>query len=159
MLQRWALAALWLSKGELERAREEAELLVANACATEERTWQALGWDVSARIALAQGNPGQAQDLIRRGLTAIDEVEAPVAGWQVHATAGEVLELLDQSATAESHRNASRDTIFRLAASLDTYQTMRQTFLTSGAVVRALDSAAGRGRLRAQPAGKLPTVP
>jgi DNA-binding winged helix-turn-helix (wHTH) protein len=146
LLQRWALAGLWLSKGELERGREEAELLVANACATEERTWQALGWDVSARIALAQGYPGQAQDFIERALTAIDEAEAPVAGWQVHATAGEVFELLDQSATAESHRNASRDTIFRLAASLDTYEAMRRTFLTSPAVVRALNSAAGRGR-------------
>ena len=148
LLQRWALAGLWLSKGELERAREEAELLVANACATEERTWQALGWDVSARIALAQGYPGQARDFVRRALSAIDEVEAPVAGWQVHATAGEVFEVLDQSATAESHRNASRDTILRLAASLDTYEGMRRTFLTSPAVVRVLDSA-GRGRLSA----------
>jgi hypothetical protein len=138
-----------LSKGELERAREEAELLVANACATEERTWQGLGWDVSARIALARGYPGQAQDFIRRGLTTIDEVEAPVAGWQVHATAGEVFEVLDQSASAESHRNTSRDTILRLAASLDTYEAMRRTFLTSPAVVRVLNSAPGGGRLSA----------
>jgi hypothetical protein len=149
LLQRWALAGLWLSKGELERAREEAELLVANACATEERTWQGLGWDVSARIALAQGYPGQAQDFIRHALTAIDRVEAPVAGWQVHATAGEVFEVLDQSATAESHRNTSRDTILRLAGSLDTYEAIRRTFLTSPAVVRVLDSAAGGGRLSA----------
>jgi tetratricopeptide (TPR) repeat protein len=143
LLQRWALAGLWLSKGELERAHEEAELLVANACATEERTWQALGWDVSAKIALAQGDPAQARDFIRRGLTAIDEVEAPVAGWQVQATAGEVFELLDQSATAETHRNASRHTILRLAESLDTYEAMRRTFLTSPAVVRVLDSGTG----------------
>jgi DNA-binding winged helix-turn-helix (wHTH) protein len=92
---------------------------------------------------------GQAQDFIRHGLTAIDEVEAPVAGWQVHATAGAVFELLDQSTTAESHRNSSRDTILRLAASLDTYEAMRRTFLTSAAIVRVLDSAAGGGRLSA----------
>jgi hypothetical protein len=59
--------------------REEGELLVANACATEERTWQALAWDVNVRIALASGDPRQARDLIECGLAAVDGVEAPVA--------------------------------------------------------------------------------
>ena len=119
LLQRWALAGLWMSRGELVRAREEGELLVANACATEERTWQALAWDVNARIALAGDDPRQARDLIERGLAALDGVEAPVAAWQVHATAAEVFEALGQTGSAQSHRKSSRDTVLRLAASLD----------------------------------------
>ena len=119
LVQRWALAGLWLSRGELVRAREEGELLVANACATEERTWQALAWDVNARIALAGDDPRQARDLIERGLAAIDGVEAPVAAWQVHATAAEVFEALGQTGSAQSHRKSSRDTVLRLAASLE----------------------------------------
>ena len=162
LLQRWALAGLWLSRGELGRAREEGELLIADACATEERTWQALAWDVNARIALAGDDYGQARDLIERGLAAVDGVEAPVAAWQVHATAAEVLEALGETGSAHSHRQLSRDIVLRLAASLETYEASRRTFLTSPAVARVLESVAARpGRLTPlprNPAAKLPTV-
>ena len=147
LLQHWTLAGLWLSRGELERAREDGKLLVAEASATAERTWQALAWDVNARIALAGDDPRQARDLIERGLAAIDGVEVPVAAWQVHATAAEVFQALGETDSAQSRRELSRDTIMRLAASLDTYEASRRTFLTSPAVVRVLDPAAGRGRL------------
>jgi hypothetical protein len=139
LLQRWALAGLWLSKGELERAREEAELLVANACATEERTWQAMAWDLNARIGLAGDDPQQARDLIERGLAALDGVEAPVAAWQVHATAADVFQALGQTGRAQSHRKSSRGIVLALAASLDTHEASRQTFLASPAVARVLD--------------------
>ena len=46
--QRWALTNLWMSAGDLARAREEAELFVANATASAERTWQALAWETHA---------------------------------------------------------------------------------------------------------------
>jgi hypothetical protein len=139
LLQRWALAGLWLSKGELERAREEAELLVANACATEERTWQAMAWDLNARIGLAGDDPQQARDLIERGLAALDGVEAPVAAWQVHATAADVFQALGQTGRAQSHRKSGRGIVLALAASLDTHEASRQTFLASPAVARVLD--------------------
>jgi len=93
LLTQWTLAGLWLSRGELERAREEGKLLLTNAGATAERTWQALAWDVNARIALAGGDLRHARDQIERGLAAIEAVEAPVAAWQAHATAAEVLDL------------------------------------------------------------------
>jgi hypothetical protein len=103
---------------------------------------------VNARIALAGEDPRQAQDLIERGLAAIDGIEVPVAAWQVHATAAEVFQALRESDRARSHRESSRDTILRLAASLDTYEASRRTFLTSPAIVRVLDpAAAGSGRL------------
>ena len=97
LLQRSALAGLWLSKGELERAREEGRLLVTNACATEERTWQALAWELNARIGLAGDARQEARDF-QRGLAALDGVEAPVAAWQVHATAADVFQALGQPA-------------------------------------------------------------
>jgi len=155
LLQRWALASLWLSRGELERAREEGKQLVMNACATAERTWQALAWDVSARIALAGNEPRQARELVERGLAAIDGVEAPVAAWQVHATAAEVFEVLGQTGRAQSHRKSSQDTVLQLAASLDTYEGSRRTFLTSPAVARVLNAnASGR-----DVAPEAPTIP
>jgi tetratricopeptide (TPR) repeat protein len=144
LLQRWALAGLWLSRGELEQAQAEAGLLVADACATEERTWQALAWDVSARIALAGGDPRQARDLIERGLAAVHGVEAPVAAWQVHATAAAVFEALRPSGRADIHRKSSRDAVLRLASSLEPYPASRRTFLTSPHVARVLESTAPR---------------
>jgi hypothetical protein len=142
LLQRWALAGLHLSRGELERAHQEADLLVTSASATAERTWQALAWDVSARIALAGEDPRQARGLIERGLAALEGVEAPVAGWQIHATAADVFEALGETGSAHSHRMSSRNTVLRLAASFDTYEASRRTFLTSPAVARVLDTAA-----------------
>jgi tetratricopeptide (TPR) repeat protein len=160
LLQRWTLAGVWLSRQELERARQEGELMVTEAGATAERTWQALAWDLNARIALAGDDPRQARDLIERGLTALKGVETPVAAWQVHATAAEVSDALGDTGAAHSHRKSSRDTVLRLAASLDTYEASRRTFLTSPAVVRVLASA-GRARLSPpvpNPAGKLRTA-
>jgi hypothetical protein len=140
LFQRWTLADLWLARGELGRAREEGRLMVVGARATAERTWQGLAWDVNARIALAGDDPRQARDLIERGLAAVDGVEAPVAAWQIHATAAEACEALGQTGSAEAHRNSSRDTVMRLAAaSLESYPASRQTFITSPAVARVLD--------------------
>ena len=90
LVKRWALAGLWLSRGELDHAREEGKLLLEDAYSTAERTWQALACEVNARIALAGHDPREARDLIERGLAAMEGVEAPVAAWQVHATAAEV---------------------------------------------------------------------
>jgi len=127
---------------QLERAREEGKLLVTNACATEERTWQALAWDLNARIGLAGDDPQEARDLVERGLATLDGVEAPVAAWRVHATAADVFQALGQTGRAQSHRKSSRDIVLALAASLDTYEASRQTFLTSPAVARVLDCSA-----------------
>jgi hypothetical protein len=116
--------------------------LLENACATAERTWQGLAWDVNARIALAGGDARQARDHIERGLAAIDGVEAPVAAWQVHATAAEVFEALGQTISAQSHRTSSRDTSLRLATSFDSQEPSRQVFLASRAIAQLLDSPA-----------------
>lgn len=144
LLQRWTLADLWLARGELGRALKEGRLMVAEAGATAERTWQGLAWDLNARIALAGDDPQQARDLIERGLAAVHGVEAPVAAWQVHATAAAVFEALGPPGSADLHRNSSRDTVLRLAASLEPYPASRQIFLTSPAVARVLDPDSSR---------------
>ena len=141
LFQRWTAARFWLGKGELARASEEARLMVSGASATAERTWQGLAWEVSARIALAADNTRQAREYIERGLTAIGGVQAPVAAWQVHATASDVFDMAGEAGRAQSHRELSRHTILQLAASLETYDDLRQTFLTSRAVAKVLDSA------------------
>lgn len=142
----WALANLWLSAGDLARAGQEAERFVAGASATAERSWQALAWDTSARIALASGDLRRAQDLIGHALVAIESVEAPVAGWQSHATAAEVALARGDTVAATYHRETSRNIILRLAASLGPdREVLRRTFLASPSVGRILTSLHGQG--------------
>jgi len=136
--QRWALTNLWLSTGDLARAREEAELFVANACATPERTWQALAWDAHARIALASGDLRGGQDSIGRALFGVEGFEVPVAAWQAHATAADIARARGDEPTANHHQQASRDILLALATSLEPDQELRRTFLTAPAVARVL---------------------
>ena len=72
-----------------------------------------------------------------------------------------MFEALGETGSAESHRKSSRDTVMRLAASLDTYEASRRTFLTSPAVARVLDPDAEPGaqsRRSLNLAAKLPTI-
>lgn len=139
LMVQWALTNLRLSQGDLDRAREEAEQFLAHAGATAERTWQALACEANARVALATGDLLRAEQLMGRALRAIEGVEAPVAGWQAHATAAEVARARADTAAATRHSEASRDIIVRLAASLEVDPALRQTFLSARAVARVLD--------------------
>jgi hypothetical protein len=135
---RWALTSVWLATGDLAQARHEGELLVAEAGATDERTWQALAWDVNARISLASDELPRAHELIGRALTAIEGFEVPVAGWQAHATAADVARARGDAAAATHHRQTSRDIVLRLAASLRADEALRSTFLAAPAVAAVL---------------------
>ena len=136
--QRWTLTNVLLSNGDLDRAREESELFVANTCASAERTWQALAWDAHARVAVASDDLHTAKDSIRRALRAIEGVEVPVGAWQAHATAADIARAGGDERAANEHRQSSRDILLALAASLGPDETLRRTFLTSPAVARVL---------------------
>ena len=56
MLLEAALTDLWLARGDLAQARSQAERFLHATLATAERTWQALAWDATARVALAAGD-------------------------------------------------------------------------------------------------------
>jgi DNA-binding winged helix-turn-helix (wHTH) protein len=143
LLQRWALTNLWLAMGDLGQAREEGALLIANAGATAERTWQALAWETSARIALASGDAGLAQERIDRALGALEGFEAPVAGWQAHATAADVSRASGDPVAAARHHEASRHLVRQLAGSLRDHEAVRCAFLGNPSVARVAGEPAG----------------
>ena len=139
--QQWALTNLWLSRGDVPRAVENAEAFLAGARATAERTWQALAWETNARLALWLSDTSRAQTLIESALAAIDGVEAPIAAWQVFATAADVARARSDL-SGETHQAASRNVILKLAASLGPEEeALRQTFLAAPAVMRVLEGA------------------
>jgi DNA-binding winged helix-turn-helix (wHTH) protein/tetratricopeptide (TPR) repeat protein len=139
LLQRWALTNLWLSRGDVARATETAEAFLAGATATAERTWQALALQTNAQLALQLSDTQRAQALIENALTVIEGFEAPIAAWQVHATAADIARARGD-ASADKHQSTSRNIIRDLADSLGPEeQSLRQTFLSAPAVMRVLE--------------------
>jgi tetratricopeptide (TPR) repeat protein len=64
-----SLTEVWLAKGDLGQARRQAARFLAVAQATAERTWQALAWEASARVAIAGADIARAQECIARALS------------------------------------------------------------------------------------------
>jgi tetratricopeptide (TPR) repeat protein len=136
-----ALTELWLTKGDLDRARPQAERALAIALASAERMWQALAWEANARVAMASFDVPRARDCIAKALSALEGFETPLAAWRVHATASEYCGNTGDRDSAERHLSLSRETIMKLANSLPTEEPLRQTFLSSPRVERVLGDA------------------
>ena len=123
------LTELHLAKGDLAQALEEGQRFLDVSLATAEHTWQALAWEVNARVALASRNQRRAKECISNAPAAIVGFQVPLAGWRVHATAAKM------SRGAGSAEAAAG--IHALADSLAGFQPLRRIFLTS-AIVREI---------------------
>jgi DNA-binding winged helix-turn-helix (wHTH) protein len=130
------LTELWLARGDLAKAREQAQVFVASTMRTSERTWQALAWEVSARVAMAESRDRDAHKCISSALSTIEGLEAPLAAWRVHATAAEYYACTKSLELAETHFHLSKATILQLANSLPSEAPLRNAFLTSPLVAR-----------------------
>jgi tetratricopeptide (TPR) repeat protein len=135
-----ALTELWLAKGDLAQARPQAERFLAITLATAEHTWQALAWEVNARVAMAELDLTEAQDCVANGLSAMEGFEVPLAAWRVHATAFELYQNSGDRDLAERHLGLSRETVMKLANSLPTEEPLRQTFLSAPVVRKILSN-------------------
>ena len=133
-----ALIELWLAKGELAQARTQAESFLKTALATAEHTWQALAWEVNARVAIAELDLTKAQDCIANGLSAMEGFEVPLAAWRVHATAAELYRRMKSRKLAESQLALSRKTIMKLANSLPAEEPLRHIFLSAPKIRKIL---------------------
>ena len=139
-----ALSEVWLAKGDLTRARPETEHFLALTLATAERTWQALAWEVNARVAMADGDRGHARTCVDKAVAAMEGFEVPLAAWRVHASAAELERRLGNQRAAGRHRAIGRSTVLALANSLVDYERLRNTFLAAPPV-RAIIDDHGRG--------------
>src|SRR6266851_1002916 len=143
MLLEQALTDAWLGKGDLKQARAEAQRFVAATLTTAERTWQALAWEASARVAMAEGDRGHARTCVDRAVAAMEGFEVPLAAWRVHASAAELERRLGNQRAAGRHRSLGRSTVLALANSLVDYERLRETFLAAPPVRAIIDP--GRG--------------
>jgi ATP/maltotriose-dependent transcriptional regulator MalT len=137
---------VWLSRGEVKKARVEAEQLQKVCLATEERTFRALALEANARVAMAEGELPRAQDCIRQAVQAMEGYEVPLAHWRVHASAYELYQRMKQRDAAKKHRELSRATIMKLANSLPVDEPLRQIFLSAPVIRKILGDSAGDPR-------------
>jgi tetratricopeptide (TPR) repeat protein len=133
-----ALTELWLAKDDLKQARPQAESYLKITLATAEHTWQALAWEVNARVAMAELDLTTAQDCIAKGLSAMAGFEVPLAAWRLHATAAELYRRMKSRELAERQLALSRQTIMKLANSLPAEEPLRQTFLSAPPIRKIL---------------------
>jgi DNA-binding winged helix-turn-helix (wHTH) protein/tetratricopeptide (TPR) repeat protein len=136
-----ALTEIWLKKGDLEKARQEAQEFLQASLKTRERTFQALAWEASARIAMMSQDRAAVEQCIGQALSIVGRWELPLAAWRVHATAA-------QAATdpelARTQRQLSAETIARLADSLSRTEPLREAFLSAPPIRQILDTQSSR---------------
>lgn len=138
-LQR-ALTEAWLSKGDLGKARAEAEEFLKITLAVQDRMARALAFEASARLAIAEQDFDRAQDFIGQALNTMEGYEVPLAHWRVHATAAELYRNLGDWDLAERYVGLSRETIMKLANSLGPEEPGRQIFLSAPMIRPILDN-------------------
>lgn len=126
-----ALTELWLANGSLTKAREGANLFLGKAMSTMERTWQALAWELNARVAMAERNLGGAQEAILKALSVIEGRETPLAAWRVHASAAHFYEFSENPKLRQHHREIARTIVLKLANSFGAEHSLRTSFLSS----------------------------
>jgi DNA-binding winged helix-turn-helix (wHTH) protein/tetratricopeptide (TPR) repeat protein len=141
MLLESGFTELWLAKGDLTQARSHADQLLRITEATAERTWQALAWEVNARVAFAELDLEKGRDCITKALLRMEGSEVPLAAWRVHATGAELSDHMGNSGLAEYHRQLSRATILKLSNSLPTEEPLRKIFLSAAPIRRVLETS------------------
>src|SRR5262249_32986048 len=119
---------------------------------------QALAWDVTARVAMAEEDWNGAEESIEKGLALLLAFELPTTAWRLHATRADLYRHAKDDSAAEAHRARAEAIIQALADSLAPDDPLRQAFLAAAPVRRILGVAArtNAARHRRRPRGTVP---
>ena len=126
---RQGLARVWLARGDLDRARGEAEALQALAATADEPRPRAEAARLLAEIALQSGHLSDAEAHLRAARAAIQACELPLVEWRIAATAAHVYDRQRRRADAQAARQQSAAVVNQLADSLPPGHKLRPSFL------------------------------
>jgi tetratricopeptide (TPR) repeat protein len=132
------LSKTWLLSGDIGNARAAADGYLKSALSTSDPYTQALGWDLQARVAMAENNLHGERESIQRALAIIDSSEIQGAAWQIFATASEVFRHAKKLRTAETYRDRAESCILQIADSFEPDEPLRATFLAADPIRRIL---------------------
>jgi DNA-binding winged helix-turn-helix (wHTH) protein/tetratricopeptide (TPR) repeat protein len=134
----------WLQAGDVPNARVEASRLTEAALSTADANLQALAWDASAQVAMAERNWGNAEQCLNHALAALARSDVPTCAWRVHGTAWELYRMTGQPAAA-GHRARAQAHIFALAESFEPNEPLRHALLAAPSVRRICEESVELG--------------
>jgi tetratricopeptide (TPR) repeat protein len=134
MQARFGVAKVWLAWGKLGNARIETGQLLEAALSTADPGLQALAWEVSARLAIANKDGKSAEKSLRNGLAILEKFEIPMAAWRLDRTAWVFYQQAKNEKAAEVHRKRAESCILKIANSFAPEEPLRATFLAAAPV-------------------------
>jgi tetratricopeptide (TPR) repeat protein len=135
---RQGLARLWLARGDLDRARGEAEALQALAATADEPRPRAEVARLLAEIALQGGHLSDAEMHLGEAHAAIQAYEVPLVEWRIAATAARVYDRQRRRADAQAARLRAATLVHQLADSLPPEHDLRRSFVEHAALREVL---------------------
>ena len=133
------LVRAWLHSAQIANARVEADRLRKTALEIADPNLQALAWEASAHVAMAESDWTTASQCIDRAIGALARFDVPISAWRVHASASELCRKLGQSEESALHRERARTHIAALAESFDPDEPLRSVMLGAPSVRRVYE--------------------
>jgi len=124
-----ALAEFRLRQNNVPAAREEVELLRALTDSNGNAGWRARTSEVSARVAIEEGDVSRAESEIGVALNIVHEHEVPLTAWRVHCVASAVYKKIGDDELAREHLETSRSILTRFAETFDADEPLRYSIL------------------------------
>jgi len=138
MMAQVELSNTWLLSGNIVNARAAADGFLKSALSTSDPHLWALGWELQARVALAESDLQSARESIQQALASVDKFEILFAAWQVYATAWQLYRHVKEHRTAETNRERAEMYILKIANSFAPDEPLRATFLAAAPVRRIM---------------------
>jgi tetratricopeptide (TPR) repeat protein len=127
-----AMAEHWLRQGDLEKAREFAERLMAAATEHEVHKYIAVAHNLMARVSMKAGDLEAAEKHFDAAVAELDDYPAPLVEWRVHAGRARLKSKMgDEAGAVDAAARASE--IIDLIAGNVKDEKLRNTFLSATA--------------------------
>jgi tetratricopeptide (TPR) repeat protein len=123
------LAELRLRQNNVPAAREEVERLRTFTDSNVNIGWRARTCEVSARIAIEEGDLTRAQAELGEALNLIRDRDVPLVAWRVHAAASALHRGTGEMPLANEHLDLSRAILSGFAGSFDDDEPLRHSVM------------------------------
>jgi serine/threonine protein kinase/tetratricopeptide (TPR) repeat protein len=135
-----ATAEHWLRLGDLTKAQEYTERLMATASEFEARKYVAVAHKLRAQLAIKAGESAAAEKEFASALELLDKYQAPLLKWKLLADLGRLKASEGEQSSARSAFASSAETVKQIASNISD-ESLREIFLTSAAVKEVLAGA------------------
>lgn len=140
----WCLTAhlelgnAWLQAGDIAQAKSASASFLESALQTSDPQLQVLGWELGARVAMAEDDTRLARERIDNALVLLTKYEIPMAAWRAFATASDIYRSLHEGVRAGGFSEAAQKEILKIAKSFAADEPLRASFLAAEPVRRVL---------------------